>query len=88
MLVSTFLVQIDKELASGEYFLKESQKKRKRVEEIKVKLLQPVIQLKPEIKHFLISVPFALLCTDTWLFLSLTLGKASRSSQEKTRRKK
>ncbi|OXB69035.1 hypothetical protein ASZ78_012863 [Callipepla squamata] len=29
--------QIDKELASGEYFLKESQKKRKRVEEIKAK---------------------------------------------------
>ncbi|XP_025930068.1 KRR1 small subunit processome component homolog isoform X2 [Apteryx rowi] len=29
--------QIDKELASGEYFLKESQKKRKQVEEIKAK---------------------------------------------------
>ncbi|XP_020660034.3 KRR1 small subunit processome component homolog isoform X2 [Pogona vitticeps] len=29
--------QIDKELASGEYFLKESQKKRKRVEEIKAR---------------------------------------------------
>ncbi|NWY06592.1 KRR1 protein, partial [Nothoprocta ornata] len=29
--------QIDKELASGEYFLKESQKKRKRMEEIKAK---------------------------------------------------
>jgi len=41
-LLDTFVVQIDKELASGEYFLKESQKKRKRVEEIKVHLLQPV----------------------------------------------
>lgn len=40
-LPDAFLVQIDKELASGEYFLKESQKKRKRVEEIKVNLLQP-----------------------------------------------
>ncbi|XP_063165116.1 KRR1 small subunit processome component homolog isoform X3 [Candoia aspera] len=29
--------QVDKELASGEYFLKESQKKRKRIEEIKAK---------------------------------------------------
>lgn len=34
-----FFLQIDKELASGEYFLKESQKKRKRVEEIKVRPL-------------------------------------------------
>lgn len=32
-------LQVDKELASGEYFLKESQKKRKRIEEIKVQSL-------------------------------------------------
>lgn len=37
-LLGICLTQIDKELASGEYFLKERQKKRKRVEEIKVKL--------------------------------------------------
>lgn len=37
-LLAPCLTQIDKELASGEYFLKERQKKRKKMEEIKVKL--------------------------------------------------
>uniref|UniRef100_A0A8C6X4R0 KRR1 small subunit processome component n=1 Tax=Naja naja TaxID=35670 RepID=A0A8C6X4R0_NAJNA len=37
--------QVDKELASGEYFLKESQKKHKRIEEIKQKQL-PVVKPK------------------------------------------
>ncbi|XP_060101088.1 KRR1 small subunit processome component homolog isoform X2 [Heteronotia binoei] len=40
--------QIDKELASGEYFLKESQKKRKRVEEIKVKQAEAISRKQEE----------------------------------------
>ncbi|KAJ6651423.1 hypothetical protein lerEdw1_020996 [Lerista edwardsae] len=40
--------QIDKELASGEYFLKESQKKRKRVEEIKAKQAEAVSKRQEE----------------------------------------
>uniref|UniRef100_A0A8C3Q168 KRR1 small subunit processome component homolog n=1 Tax=Chrysolophus pictus TaxID=9089 RepID=A0A8C3Q168_CHRPC len=40
--------QIDKELASGEYFLKESQKKRKRVEEIKAKQADAVKKRQEE----------------------------------------
>ncbi|XP_077194967.1 KRR1 small subunit processome component homolog isoform X2 [Paroedura picta] len=40
--------QIDKELASGEYFLKESQKKRKRVEEIKAKQAEAVSRKQEE----------------------------------------
>ncbi|XP_069717312.1 KRR1 small subunit processome component homolog [Phaenicophaeus curvirostris] len=40
--------QIDKELASGEYFLKERQKKRKRVEEIKAKQADAVKKRQEE----------------------------------------
>ncbi|XP_054845000.1 KRR1 small subunit processome component homolog isoform X2 [Eublepharis macularius] len=40
--------QIDKELASGEYFLKESQKKRKRVEEIKAKQAEAISRRQEE----------------------------------------
>ncbi|XP_066489580.1 KRR1 small subunit processome component homolog [Tiliqua scincoides] len=40
--------QIDKELASGEYFLKESQKKRKRVEEIKAKQAEAISKRQEE----------------------------------------
>ncbi|XP_053262636.1 KRR1 small subunit processome component homolog isoform X2 [Podarcis raffonei] len=40
--------QIDKELASGEYFLKESQKKRKRVEEIKAKQAEAISRSQEE----------------------------------------
>lgn len=56
-------MQIDKELASGEYFLKERQKKRKRVEEIKVKLFWPAVQLKSIwlLTWIFFFVPFALL---------------------------
>ncbi|XP_067416018.1 KRR1 small subunit processome component homolog isoform X2 [Emydura macquarii macquarii] len=40
--------QVDKELASGEYFLKESQKKRKRVEEIKAKQAEAISRRQEE----------------------------------------
>ncbi|KAM3832927.1 KRR1 small subunit processome component homolog [Vipera latastei] len=40
--------QVDKELASGEYFLKESQKKRKRVEEIKAKQAEAISKRQQE----------------------------------------
>ncbi|XP_053111746.1 KRR1 small subunit processome component homolog isoform X2 [Hemicordylus capensis] len=40
--------QIDKELASGEYFLKDSQKKRKRVEEIKAKQAEAINKRQEE----------------------------------------
>uniref|UniRef100_A0ACB8FPJ8 Ribosomal RNA assembly protein krr1 n=1 Tax=Sphaerodactylus townsendi TaxID=933632 RepID=A0ACB8FPJ8_9SAUR len=40
--------QIDKELASGEYFLKESQKKRKRVEETKAKQAEAISRRQEE----------------------------------------
>nr|XP_020660034.1 KRR1 small subunit processome component homolog isoform X2 [Pogona vitticeps] len=40
--------QIDKELASGEYFLKESQKKRKRVEEIKARQAEVINKRQEE----------------------------------------
>nr|XP_048691688.1 KRR1 small subunit processome component homolog isoform X2 [Caretta caretta] len=40
--------QVDKELASGEYFLKESQKKRKRVEEIKAKQAEAINRRQEE----------------------------------------
>uniref|UniRef100_A0A8D0B2I8 KRR-R motif-containing protein 1 n=1 Tax=Salvator merianae TaxID=96440 RepID=A0A8D0B2I8_SALMN len=40
--------QIDKELASGEYFLKESQKKRKKVEEIKAKQAEVISRRQEE----------------------------------------
>ncbi|XP_075788186.1 KRR1 small subunit processome component homolog isoform X3 [Pelodiscus sinensis] len=42
--------QVDKELASGEYFLKESQKKRKRVEEIKAKQAAAISRRQEERK--------------------------------------
>ncbi|XP_070803432.1 KRR1 small subunit processome component homolog isoform X1 [Pituophis catenifer annectens] len=40
--------QVDKELASGEYFLKESQKKRKRIEEIKAKQAEAISKRQEE----------------------------------------
>ncbi|KAG8439701.1 hypothetical protein GDO86_005757 [Hymenochirus boettgeri] len=40
--------QIDKELASGEYFLKESQKRRKKLEEIKAKQAEAVTKRQEE----------------------------------------
>ncbi|XP_032077465.1 KRR1 small subunit processome component homolog isoform X1 [Thamnophis elegans] len=40
--------QVDKELASGEYFLKESQKKRKRIEEIKAKQAEAINKRQEE----------------------------------------
>ncbi|KAM8974526.1 KRR1 small subunit processome component homolog [Pelodytes ibericus] len=40
--------QIDKELASGEYFLKESQKRRKKLEEIKTKQAEAVTKRQEE----------------------------------------
>nr|XP_020660040.1 KRR1 small subunit processome component homolog isoform X3 [Pogona vitticeps] len=41
-------IKIDKELASGEYFLKESQKKRKRVEEIKARQAEVINKRQEE----------------------------------------
>ncbi|XP_070611840.1 KRR1 small subunit processome component homolog [Erythrolamprus reginae] len=40
--------QVDKELASGEYFLKKSQKKRKRIEEIKAKQAEAISKRQEE----------------------------------------